>query len=572
MYTEIIEKLNPLPKFNLNWYSGEDKYSDGNIEDTIIRLIAENDSDDYTEVIYNHFGWPTYYYLVRTRKNIINWYPFKEDADVLEIGCGLGAITGELCDRCHSVTAVELSKRRATAALLRCREKENLEIIVGNLNDISFEKKFDYITLIGVLEYQEGYTDTQNPFCDFLKKIKGLLKPDGKLLIAIENKYGLKYWCGAPEDHTGIPFLGLNQYSLTNRKVKTFSKEELSGLVKESGFKNQYFYYPLPDYKLPTVIYSQNYLPSKEEIHRRMRCYYVNNETLIAKESALYGDVIDNGVFEFFANSFLVECSDAEDVGECTYASLNDARAGEYRLGIRIFGEKIVERFPVSLDSNIQNHMYNCQKNIEKISEKGLWVIEQKFDGKSILTPYWKEISAEEYLLSIYKKGDREEILSVFQRLYEQIIQSSDEVDWEENAIYNYDLNVSRDKEKFGVILKDGYMDMIFQNAFYYDNHFVWYDQEWKLEKVPAKYIIYRAVLYLYSGRPELQQILPSREVFDYFGIDNEMMDIFGEVEVMFQGIALDGKHRQLSGVFQKESSAACQNNIAKIVNNSGTA
>ena len=36
-----------------------------------------------------------------------------------------------------------------------------------------------------------------NPFENFLKKIKSLLKPDGKLIVAIENKYGLKYWCGA---------------------------------------------------------------------------------------------------------------------------------------------------------------------------------------------------------------------------------------------------------------------------------------------------------------------------------------------------------------------------------------
>ena len=41
----------------------------------------------------------------------------------------------------------------------------------------------------------------------FLIKIKQLLKPDGKLLIAIENQYGLKYWCGALEDHTGLPLM-----------------------------------------------------------------------------------------------------------------------------------------------------------------------------------------------------------------------------------------------------------------------------------------------------------------------------------------------------------------------------
>ena len=372
----------------------------------------------------------------------------------------------------------------------------------------------------------------------------------------------------APEDHTGIPFLGLNQYSLTNQKVKTFSKEELSDLVKESGFKNQYFYYPLPDYKLPAVIYSQDYLPKdKKDILQRMHCYYVNNGTLIAREREIYDDIVKNGVFEFFANSFLVECSDAEDIGECVYASLNDDRVEEYRLGVRIFGKEFAEKFPVSLNGNVQNHMNNCQKNIEKMSERGLWVIDQKFDGSSILTPYWQEMSAEEYLESVYEKGDRAEILSVFQKLYEQVIQSSDEVDWEKNAIYDYGLNISKDKEKFGIILQDGYLDMMFQNAFYYDNHLVWYDQEWKLENMPVKYIMYRAIAFFYGGKAKLDQILPSEIVFDYFGIDKELMDIFWKVEGIFQGIVRDGKHLLLGGEFQKESSAICENNIKKILN-----
>lgn len=58
-----------------------------------------------------------------------------------------------------------------------------------------------------MLEYQNNFTESENPFKDFLAKIRNLLNPNGKLLIAIENKMGLKYWCGAPEDHSGIPLM-----------------------------------------------------------------------------------------------------------------------------------------------------------------------------------------------------------------------------------------------------------------------------------------------------------------------------------------------------------------------------
>ena len=63
-----------------------------------------------------------------------------------------------------------------------------------------------------------------------------------------------------PEDHVGIPFEGINQYRDVERGVRTFSKTALDTLIKESGFHNTYFYYPYPDYKLPTVIYSQDVL------------------------------------------------------------------------------------------------------------------------------------------------------------------------------------------------------------------------------------------------------------------------------------------------------------------------
>ena len=82
-------------------------------------------------------------------QSIINWFPFKENATCLEIGGGCGAITGALCQNLHEVKVVELSKRRSSINLARHKHFDNLEIIVGNLNDIEFKEKFDYITLIG---------------------------------------------------------------------------------------------------------------------------------------------------------------------------------------------------------------------------------------------------------------------------------------------------------------------------------------------------------------------------------------------------------------------------------------
>jgi len=142
-----------------------------------------------------------------------------------------------------------------------------------------------------------------------LKDAKKHLKKDGELIIAIENKLGLKYWRGAPEDHTNILFDSLEGYP-KNIGVKTFGKEELKELIIESGFneKKISFYYPLPDYKFCYELFSDNYLPSDTHpISNRVfpsphpiKSHTIFDELLVSKE------LQKNKLFDKFSNSFLV--------------------------------------------------------------------------------------------------------------------------------------------------------------------------------------------------------------------------------------------------------------------------
>ena len=291
-------------KLNLDFYSGTDYYSDGDIEDDLLEIVKS--TNDYSEVLANDNRWPILYHLSPIRQNIINWYPFKENASCLEIGGGCGAITGALCESLAEVKVVELSKRRATINYERHKNYNNLEIIVANLNDIKFDQKFDYITLNGVLEYAGSFTKTDNPYKDFLKQIKKYLKPDGKLIIAIENRYGLKYFAGAKEDHTCKEFDGITGYQ-GNKDIRTFGKIEFEKLLKESGYPNQDFYYPHPDYKMPLEIYSQDWLPDADVLMSKTPNFDQERYNLFSEQEAYVG-IIENNQFEFFANSFLVIC------------------------------------------------------------------------------------------------------------------------------------------------------------------------------------------------------------------------------------------------------------------------
>ena len=132
-----------MAKLNLDYYSGENHYSDGDIEEEILKIARRKKK--LSEL--GKVEFPVLYHLSAVRENILNWYPFRKEANCLEIGSGCGAISGLLCDRVKKVTSVELSKRRADINFARHQEKENLEIMVGNFNDMVFPEKFDYIVL-----------------------------------------------------------------------------------------------------------------------------------------------------------------------------------------------------------------------------------------------------------------------------------------------------------------------------------------------------------------------------------------------------------------------------------------
>ena len=295
-------------KVNYDFYTGQDNYSDGDVENDIIEYLEKYGEEKYQQIFEKDISWPVFYHITPIRKNILNWYPIKPDSEILEIGAGMGAVTNALCDKAKYVTSVELSKQRATAIEKRCKHQDNLELIIGNFNDIKFNKKFDYITLIGVLEYAPLYTNTENPFYDFLTQIKTLLKDDGKLLIAIENQFGMKYFSGALEDHTGKRFDGITGYE--NKKgIRTFGKEELKHILKEAGFPYTKFYYPMPDYKLPNVIFSDEYLPDENKLQKYTPYLSAENSFVQYDEKQAYLDIIKNNQFGFFANSFFIEVS-----------------------------------------------------------------------------------------------------------------------------------------------------------------------------------------------------------------------------------------------------------------------
>ena len=163
-------------KLNCDFYSGTDTYSDGDIENRLLDIVKSG--KDLEEVLIEDTDWPVLYHLSDIRKNIVSWYDFNSNGTVLEIGSGCGAITGALCEKTSRVVAVDLSKRRSEINAYR-NNYDNLEIIVGNFEDIKTDEKFDYVTLIGVLEYSIYILIHRSRFSICSEKQGNILNPAG---------------------------------------------------------------------------------------------------------------------------------------------------------------------------------------------------------------------------------------------------------------------------------------------------------------------------------------------------------------------------------------------------------
>ena len=273
-FNSFIRKIKVLKqsnKYNLtdkvyvrtNSETEDFSYNDGNETEEYILSVIRETSDLGTgsvELVSKIKDWPTLYHLSPQRADLLRPFSgYLKGRSVLEIGSGCGAITRFLGETAAEVVALEGSRRRAYITSQRCRDLTNIISVNDNFDYFDWDEKFDVVTLIGVLEYSNLFIKGSEPSACLLERARSFLKKDGVLIIAIENRLGSKYLAGAPEDHTGQAYYGIeNRY---NKETPiTYGKEELSILLKKAGYSEMEFLFPFPDYKLPTVILREKYL------------------------------------------------------------------------------------------------------------------------------------------------------------------------------------------------------------------------------------------------------------------------------------------------------------------------
>lgn len=529
---ELVGKV----KLNYTFYSGSDFYSDGDaIEEEMLRIAK---SGTWEEELMSSNKWPILYHFSDIRGNIIDWYPIEEEADVLEIGSGCGAVSGFLCKKAKKVVGIELSKRRSLINAYRNCNCDNLEIIVGNFKDIVLEEKFDYVTLIGVLEYASLYMNSDNPYEDMLMRIKQYLKPGGKIIIAIENKMGLKYLNGAKEDHVGKRFTGMEDYRYIT-SVRTFSKPELEAMFGNCGIDQYCFYYPVPDYKLPDAVYSDAYMPKRGDV----RFWGTNYDTIrlsLYNDAIMSDQVCADHMFAYFSNSFLIVANEEES--KVKYAHYTRQREKEFQTSTIIYdrkGEKSVKKEYLFQQERSTDILANMEKYYAALQEQftNITYLPAKRRGNcSIEYPYLTGKTIEELLFKDIHNSEK--LLEHFEKVFHYLFCVK------EDKVIPFEITDQYKKIFGNCSLKEGVpalaisnLDMNFGNLILHDGKIYCFDYEWVFDfPIPVDLMKLRCLNVFHSKYNMYYAAkLRKEEILQRIGIKEEDFVVLTEMDLKFQ-------------------------------------
>lgn len=504
-------------------------------EDEKIRTLVEQ-GYDFRRGEEN--AWPVLYHLSPLRANLTEWLPVRENETVLEFGADSGQLTGGFLSKAEKVICLEESVSRSRILAMRHEKASNLSVYAGNpweqLDRLGLT--FDWIIAPGILTDAAKYFKGACPRAEAVRKLRAYLKPEGHLAVVSDNRFGLKYWAGAMEPHTGRYFDSLEGNG------SALSKKELTKLLKDSGCEHIKFYYPYPERWFPMAIYSDDWLPGIGELNQNLRNFEGERLVLFSEEK-VYDQIIRDGRFPEFSNAFLCVIGPEEEE-RLIYSKYSNDRAERFAIRTDVISGpdgRTVRKVPVSKEAG--EHVRNLKRWEEALGglyeRNGIRANRCEIkDGAA----YFEFLNGRTYEARLDELRTRQDYAGLAAELwnYRKLLTET----------LRPELKPFAKSERFAEMFGDpsfekayegaeiNNLDWIFGNLMETENGIQIIDYEWTFPvQVPVEYLIWRAVsLYLHS-REDIRGL----GLMAQLGISPEEEKLFAEMEHHFQLWLLDG-------------------------------
>lgn len=282
-------------------------------EAKILQRIIDKDYDNLSGYEYEQ--------LSEKRQGVLEWYPFKRGASLLELGAGMGALTSLFVNKKCNITCVEIKKSRVDIIKRRFEHEKNVEVICDNPVLYSTEIKFDYIVVHDIWGYVKKYNKKDDAYNAFLRKIKTFLKDDGHIIIIADNRIGLKYLSGSIDEYSKKLFVGVNGYK-NYSYIRSFDKKELIDIMKQNGVYPCQMYYVNSDYYFTDKVYTDEAL--KYVKYKGSKYSTTYNSFWFYENEYLENTLQNNGVIDRFVDAFILDYCN----GGCKEKCLSYYQAG----------------------------------------------------------------------------------------------------------------------------------------------------------------------------------------------------------------------------------------------------
>lgn len=443
------------------------------------------------------------------QKGLLRWYDFKPGSKALYIG-------------------------DADAPLAECMEECGLAVVCAAIEDTlsadwvkRHQGDFDYLVSVTDLERNEKPQE-------ILLLWKRLLKADGHMILGMNNRLGLRYFCGDRDCYTGRNLDGIENYRRAYAKKedmfqgRMYDRCTLRKMLTDAGLSVFQFYSVLSDLENPALIYAGDYLPN-EDLTNRVFPTYNCPDTVFLDEEPLYGQMIENGMFHQTANAYLIECAMDGTLSDVMHVTASLERGRENALLTVIRKSGVVEKRAAYQEG--MKRLDALIKHGQDLSARGLQVVEAKLVDGVYRMPYVDAPVGQVYLKHLLF-SDKEKFLEAMDHFRDLIMQSSE-------------IEQADAGDGDGAVLKRAYLDLVPLNSFYIDGEFVFYDQEFCEEHYPANVLLLRMVSSFYAGNIQLEKGIPKAELYTRYGL-KENLYRWQKLEALFLNDLLNKKELQI--------------------------